>query len=66
MMINPNGTQKTMDKVVDSDKWMYKVGGISALLVFIGYFVIIALYATGFPPSGSEERLIFFAGHTTQ
>lgn len=59
-------TQKTMDKVVNSDRWMYKVGGISALLVFVAYFVIIALYTTAFPPSGSEERLIFFAGHTTE
>jgi hypothetical protein len=59
-------TQKMMNDVVDSDKWMYKVGGASGILVFIGYFILIALYVTGTPPSGSEERLIFFAGHAAQ
>jgi len=55
-----------MDSAVDSDKWMYKVGGISGILVFIGYMIILALYITGFPPSGTEARLIFFAEHATE
>ncbi|MFW9907120.1 MAG: DUF4386 family protein [Candidatus Thorarchaeota archaeon] len=55
--------QNTMD---DSDKWMYKVGGISGLVVFVGYFIIIALYIVAFPPNGTEEKLIFFAEHATE
>ncbi len=59
-------TEKTMDKVVNSDKWMHKGGSISALVVFVGYFIIIALYVVAFPPSGTEEKLIFFAEHATE
>ena len=59
-------TQNMMDNAVDPDKWMYKVGGISGILVFIGYMIILALYITAFPPSGTEARLIFFAEHATE
>lgn len=54
-----------MGNVEGSDKWMFKVGGISSLIVFIGYFVIIALYSIALPPSGTEAKLVFFASHTT-
>ena len=34
-----------MVNAVDSDrKWLYRAGGISALILGIGYIVIIALY----------------------
>ena len=55
----------TKGLLVDSDRWMFQLGGISGLLVFIGYLIIIALFGTASPPSGTEERLVFFADHTT-
>jgi hypothetical protein len=58
----------TSDKyAVDPDgKWLYRVGGISALALVIGYIIIIALYIpVGAPPSGAEARLTYLAGNTT-
>lgn len=52
---------------VDPDgKWIYRLGGLSALLLGIGYFLtipMVPLYAGGFPPPGAEARLVFFAEH---
>ncbi len=44
--------QKTMVNTVDpDDKWLYRVGGISAFVLGIGYIIIIALYiSAGDPP----------------
>jgi hypothetical protein len=61
--------QKVMVGEIDSnEKWLYRVGGISAIVLGMGYFIIIALYipAGGPPPDSSvEERLIYLAGHST-
>lgn len=47
-------------------KWLYRVGGISALLLAIGYIIIIALYVPmGAPPSGVEAKLMYLSGNTT-
>jgi len=44
---------------------MYRVGGISALLLGIAYIITIPLYAyAGAPPSGGEARLQYLAGKT--
>ncbi len=55
-----------MPFTVDPDgKWIYQVGGLSALILGAGYlltFPVIA-YAGGFPPPGSEARLAFMAEH---
>lgn len=58
--------QKMMVNAVDPDgKWLYRVGGISALVLGIAYIVIIALYVpVGAPPSGAEARLTYLAGNT--
>ena len=58
--------QTTMANTVDLDgKWLYRVGGISALVLGIGYIIIIALYVPmGAPPSGAEARLAYIAGNT--
>lgn len=58
--------QTTMANTVDPDgKWLYRVGGISALVLGIGYIIIIALYVPmGAPPSGAEARLAYIAGNT--
>lgn len=52
---------------VDPDgKWIYRVGGLSGIVLGIGYFLtipVMILYAGGFPPPGTEARLSFFAEH---
>src|SRR6266496_6299294 len=59
--------QKMMVNAVNPDgKWLYRMGGISALVLGITYIVIIALYVpVGAPPSGAEARLTYLAGNTT-
>jgi hypothetical protein len=61
-------TKKMMDNAVDPDgKWLYRVGGICALVLGIAYLVTIPLYAhVGAPPSGSEAWLKYLAGKTTE
>ena len=57
--------QKIMDNAVDPDgKWLYRVGGISAIVLGMAYIIIIALYVpVGAPPSGAEARLMYLAGN---
>lgn len=57
-----------MASAVDPDgKWLYRVGGISALALGIGYIIIFPLYAhVGAPPSGDGEAwLKYLAGKRT-
>jgi hypothetical protein len=57
------GVQKMMVDAVDPDgKWLYRVGGISTLVIGIGYLITIPLYASvGASPSGGEAKLIHLA-----
>jgi hypothetical protein len=60
--------EKMTVNVVEPDgKWMYRVGGISALVIGIGYIVIFPLFArVGAPPSsGGEVWLKYLEGKTT-
>ena len=61
--------QNMMVNAVDADeKSLYRVGGISAFVLGVGYFIIIALYIpAGAPPPESdiEARLIYLAEHST-
>ena len=59
--------QKTIANAVDPDgKWLYRLGGISALVLGLAYIITIALYVpVGAPPSGAEARLTYVAGNTT-
>jgi hypothetical protein len=59
--------QKMVTNAVDPDgRWLYRVGGISAVSLGIAYIVIIALYVRiGAPPSGVEARLAYLARNTT-
>lgn len=53
---------------VDPDgKWLYRVGGISALVIGIAYIIIIPLFAHvgGAPSSGGEAWLKYLEGKTT-
>jgi hypothetical protein len=53
------------DKMDPDASWLYRVGGISALTLGIGYIVIVALYVPmGAPPHGAEARLAYIAGNT--
>lgn len=56
-------TQKMMVNAVDPEgKWLYRVGGIAALILGIGYVITIPLYASvGTAPSGVEARLAYLA-----
>lgn len=52
---------------VDLDgKWLYRAGGIAALIFVIGYFLTFLAYGSvGFYPNGDEARLAYFAQHAT-
>lgn len=60
-------TQKMNVHEVDTEgNWLYRVGGIAALVLGIAYIIIIPLYAhAGVPPSGGEARLQYLAENTT-
>src|SRR6266571_3122337 len=55
-----------VDAVNPDEKWLYRVGGISALVLGLAYIATIALYVpVGAPPSGAEARLTYLAGKRT-
>lgn len=59
--------EKIKSTVNPDGKWIYRVGGISGILVGIGYLLTIpvtTIIAGGFPPLVAEGRLAFFADHT--
>ena len=48
----------TSGTIDPEDRWLHRVGGISALAIGVGYFAIVALYIPmGAPPNGAEARL---------
>ena len=56
----------TVNAVDPDGKWLYRVGGISALVLCIAYIIIIPLFAhVGAPPSGGEVWLKYLEGKTT-
>jgi len=57
--------ERTQFTVDPDGKWIYRVGGLSALGLGIGYLLTfpVITFAGGFPPSGIEAQLLFFAGH---
>ena len=60
--------QNLMATAVDPDgKWLYRVGGISAFVLVIGYLLTFPVYAWvgDAPPNGVEAQLIYFAEHAT-
>ena len=58
-----------MQFTVDPEgKWIYRVGGLSAIVLGIGYlltFPVVIVYAGGFPLPGAEAKLVFFAEHAS-
>lgn len=56
----------TVNAVDPDGNWLYRVGGISALVLGVAYIIIIVLYVpVGAPPSGAEAWLTYLAGNTT-
>jgi hypothetical protein len=60
-------TEETLAHGAATDqRWLYRWGGLSALLIGLGYIITIPLYIyTGPPPSGGEARLHYLVGKTT-
>jgi len=58
-------SERHVSEVVNlSDRWLYRVGSISALGFGLAYLIIIILYVPlGAPPSGAEKWLTYMAGH---
>lgn len=58
--------QKRMDTAIDPEgQWVYRVGGITAIVFGIAYLVIIGLYVPiGARPRGVEAWLTSLAAHT--
>lgn len=55
-----------MTNSVDPEgKWLYRVGGIAAIVLVVGYFLTFPIYFwVGDPPTGSvEAQLAYFAEH---
>jgi hypothetical protein len=57
----------TDNPAVPDGKWLYRVGGISALVLGIAYIIIFPLFAhVGAPPTGGGEAwLKYLSGRTT-
>ncbi|OFW52703.1 MAG: hypothetical protein A2146_07000 [Actinobacteria bacterium RBG_16_67_10] len=58
-------TQATISEVDPAGKWMYRVSGIGAVILAIGYFLAIPIYALmgDQPAAGVEAQLAYFANH---
>lgn len=60
--------QETIASAVDPDgRWLYRVGGIAAFILVVGWFLTFPLYAAGGGPEplGAEARLIHYVGRET-
>jgi hypothetical protein len=57
-------TEQAAAQIAATDhQWLYRWGGLSSVLLSLGYIGIIPLYIyTGPPPSGGETRLQYFIG----
>ena len=58
--------QSRMTSAVDPEgKWLYRVGGISAFVLVVGYFLTFPIYGWvgDQPTSGVEAQLAYFAEH---
>lgn len=59
------GIEKTGIAADPARRWLYRVGGICALLIGVAYIVIVGLYAqVGAPPVGGAAWLEYLPGKT--
>jgi hypothetical protein len=63
----PTEVEKTtLDTLSGVQKQSYRFGGVAALVLGVGYIIIIPLYAhVGAPPSGGEAWFKYLPGKTT-
>jgi hypothetical protein len=60
-----SGAKMMVHSVDPEGRWLYRVGGISALILGLAYIITIPLYAeAGVPPSDAEAWLKYLAGKT--
>lgn len=60
-----SGQNLMVNAVQPDEKWIYQLGGITALAVGVAYLAIIALYVSvGVPPEGGEAWLDYLIGKT--
>src|SRR5215831_16750939 len=46
---------------------LYKVSGVSAIILVVSYIIIVVLYTVaGVPPRGGQEWLEYLTGHRTE
>ena len=58
--------ETTLDTLSRIQKQWYRVGGVAALVLGIGYVIIIPVYAyVGAPPNGGEAWFKYLPGKTT-
>lgn len=59
--------QKMLVHTADPEgKWLYRVGGISSLVLGVAFLIIIPLYASvGAPPTSGQAWLTYLDGKTT-
>lgn len=61
-----NAQNIKVSAVDPNEKWAYRVGGIAAIILVLGYFLTFPVYASvGFYPTGDEARLVYFAKYAT-
>ena len=60
-----NTQNRTASGVDPEGKWLYRVGGIAAIVLVAGYFLAIAIYVWvgDQPAAGVEAQLAYFAEH---
>jgi hypothetical protein len=62
-----NTQQRTASGVDPDARWMYRVAGVSAVVLALGYLLAIPIYALvgDQPAAGVEAQLAYFADHAT-
>jgi hypothetical protein len=62
-----NAQDTTTSGVDPEGRWMYRVAGISAIVLAVGYFLAIPIYSLvgDQPAAGVEAQLSYFAEHAT-
>jgi hypothetical protein len=62
-----NTQDRSVSAVDPEGKWLYRVGGIAAIVLVVGYFLTfpIYFYVGDQPASGVEAQLVYFSEHAT-
>lgn len=57
--------EKSTLATAQAEKWLYRLGGVSALVLVVGYLLTFPIYAWvgDAPPSDVEAQLVYFSQH---